>query len=297
MYTVALFSDVHMLPGLHVTLLSMLRSLDADKAPSVTIHLYLDSVPEREQQLLRKTHQLCDKGSSLQIVDYSPQSPTRGDLLHGNATTYGRLNLPLLLHDVAQCVYLDCDLIVNRTITDIFRLFDGEHILLVSGVGTRKYSVDTDLFKRAGYDLGGVYFNAGVMGIDLSLWREQDADRLVHTTAEKYCGMFKSADQALLNVAFHSSFRVIEEGFNVLLFPSSAACHDQGGRILHFVGSPKPWDFLGRFSSNHFPAWYSVYRDTAIADKLPIKYSSLKRTIRVARQSCKALKCNIRRKG
>ena len=290
MYTVALFSDVHMLPGLHVTLLSMLRSLDADKAPDVDIQLFLDHVPKREQQRLQETHQRCNKGSRLHIVDYSPQTPSGGDLLHGSATTYGRLSLPLLLPDASHCVYLDSDLIVNRSITEIFQHFDGEHTLLVGGVGHRKHSVDTALFTRAGLDLNGPYFNAGVLGIVLLLWRERDADRLVQTIAKKYRGMFKSADQALLNTAFHASFKAIGIEYNTAMYPAGPVCSESFEKILHFVGSPKPWDFLGSISSNHYEMWKSIYRETAIANIWPIKYSSLSRTVRVARQSYKAIK-------
>jgi len=74
MNTVALFSDKHMLPGLHVTLLSLLRALSPEWAPKTKVMLYLDGVPRSEQDLLRRTHQFCHKGSLLEIIDYNQNS-------------------------------------------------------------------------------------------------------------------------------------------------------------------------------------------------------------------------------
>ena len=297
MNTVALFSDKHMLPGLHVTLLSLLRALSPEWAPKTKVMLYLDGVPRSEQDLLRRTHQFCHKGSLLEIIDYTPLSPTGDDLLHGNATAYGRINLPHLIPDEARCVYLDCDLIVNSCISEIFQRFDDEHILLVDGTGKREYSLDKLLFRKAGLDLSGPCFNSGVMGINLGLWRDKDVDSIIKSTAIKFQGMFKSADQALLNVALHSSFKSIGNDFNTALFPTSPSCRILDKKIYHFVGSPKPWDFLGNFSSNHYKMWKSIYKDTSIGKKWHLRYTTIKRTFYVSRQSLKAIKTKVQQVG
>jgi lipopolysaccharide biosynthesis glycosyltransferase len=290
MNIVALFSDVHMLPGLHVTLLSMLRAFETKKSSNIKIILYLDAVPKKEHLLLYRTHELCHKGSTLEIVDYSPKSPTGGDLLHGNATAYGRINLSHLLPSETRCVYLDCDLVVNKCISEIFEHFDGEHVLLVDGEGKREFSLDKNLFEYAGLDITGSYFNSGVMGIDLALWRKRKIDSIIESTSKNYKGKFKCADQSLLNLALHSSFKSIGKEFNSALYPSSPACDILENRIYHFIGSPKPWDLFGSISSNHFQMWKAIYKDTAISSRWYLKYSSMKRLINISKQSFKALK-------
>lgn len=296
MNVVALFSDKHMLPGLHVTLLSLLQNLSLEWAPRTKVILFLDKVSKGEQNLLRETHQVSHKGSLLEIVEYTPTSPTGGDLLHGNATAYGRLNLPHLLPDEKKCVYLDCDLIVNRCISGIFEHFDNEHILLVDGEGKRNSSLDKLLFKKAGLDMAGACFNSGVMGINLELWRARNVDSLIEAAATKFQGMFKSADQALLNVALHSSFKSIGNDFNTALFPNSLSCRVSKKRIYHFVGSPKPWDVFGSFSSNHYEMWKSVYKGTAIGRKWHLRYTTLRRSFYVSKQSLRAFKTSIQQR-
>lgn len=286
-----------MLPGLHVTLLSSLRALSPEWAPKTKVMLFLDGVPRGEQDLLRKTHQSCHKGSLLEIIEYTPTSPSGGDLLHGNATAYGRINLPHLLPDEVKCVYLDCDLIVNRCISEIFQHFDDEHTLLVGGTGKREYSLDKSLFTKAGLDLTGACFNSGVMGINLGLWRDRNVDSIIESTAIKFRGMFKSADQAILNVALHSSFKSIGNDFNTALFPTSPSCRMTEEKIYHFVGSPKPWDFLGSFSSNHYEMWKSIYKDTSIGRKWPLRYTTINRCLNISKQSLRAIKTKVQQGG
>ena len=54
MHNVALFSDKYMLPGLHVTLCSLLEALP-ERAPELIINIFLDKVSETEKQLLDLT--------------------------------------------------------------------------------------------------------------------------------------------------------------------------------------------------------------------------------------------------
>ena len=294
MKPVALFSNIHMLPGLHVTLFTLLQSLKVSKQDEFVIHLFLDSVPSKEKELLKDTYSKFKEKAKLEITDYSPKSPTGEDLYYGNETVYGRINLANLLSESERCVYLDCDLIVNMSIGKLFECFDDEHILFVDGTEKREHSLDKKLFMEAGLDLKGSCFNSGVMGINLSLWRKKNVDETYRNTATKFRGMFKTADQALLNTALHSSFKSLGSAYNTLLYTSSPRVESIEEHIYHLVESPKPWDFLGRFASNHYNMWKHYYEQTAISKKWPLRYSSFKRTSSISMQLIRSLKSRIK---
>lgn len=294
MEAVAFFSNTNMLPGLHVTLLSMLRALKEEAGAGLTIYIYLDEVPEKEHRLLHETHQECARGTRLETIAYSPKTPTGGDLLLGNATAYGRLDLPNLLPEVSRCVYLDCDLVVNRCVSDFDAVFDGKNILFADGTGLRRNSLDRKLFEKAGLEMEGPCFNSGVMGMDLDRWRETGVDEKIVKVATEYQGMFGSADQALLNATLHDEFLPIGAGFNTQLFPTTEVPEEMEERIYHFVGSPKPWDFLGRWTSNHFKMWRQIYDETAISDKWQVRYSSFHRMIHVSKSSAQSVVQRVR---
>lgn len=281
---VAFFSDKHMLPGLHVSLLSLLRSLDEVKGKDFSIHLFLDNVPEREKRFLEQTHAVSPKGTTLVICDYVAKCPPGANLLRGNMTVYGPLFLAELLPDYSNCLYLDCDLYVNRPIHDLFEHFDGQHVLFVDGCRKRSKTIDGKLYEAAGLDMEGCFFNSGVMAMDLDLWRQREISKQCGEVARKYAGLFHSADQALMNVALDGQFKALGDSINTILFPKNKTPDKLEPRIYHYVGAPKPWDFLGSVQSQHYRMWHAVYRKTAIKDRWSLRYTTLKRALRMLRQ-------------
>src|ERR1035438_2322321 len=196
MLTIALFSDKAMLPGTHVTLASLLQN----STTPLQVILFANRIPDAEKQLLLKTFELSNKhGASFTIRDFKPTATAGANALHGNITTYGRLSLPNLLPKHPSVIYLDCDLVVAGDIAKMISIPDNK-VLVADGMGRRASTVDRQLFVAAKLDLEGPYFNAGVLGINLARWRGLDISLKCQTTIHKYPKMFKSADQAVLNV-------------------------------------------------------------------------------------------------
>lgn len=219
MKSIVFFADATVLPGLHVTLLSLLDSLGSDADAHIIV--FADGVSDLEKEMLRQTHAVHPRRTIMTFIDFVPKSPEGANSLNGNRVTYGRIYLADLLPDTEQCVYLDCDLLVCKPVDELFSFIDGQHTIYVDGTGRRSNSLDQELFREAGLDMNGPCFNPGVMGLDLRLWRARDRNLACQSMARKYSGMFRSADQALLNVVFHDDFSALGEEFNMRLYPSS----------------------------------------------------------------------------
>ncbi|MCC5838576.1 MAG: hypothetical protein JJT96_00515 [Opitutales bacterium] len=293
---IAFFSDQHMLPGLHVALLSLLEALDDPDREAVSIYLFLDNVPSEETRRLRETASLArHKRFELSVSEFSPKAPEGAVGLHGNATVYGRLRLPELLPNAVRCLYLDSDLVIHRDVREVFDHFDGEHILLVDGAGTREYALERDLFAKAGLSLQGPVFNSGVMGIDLALWRSTDVAGKCADTARVYGQELLSADQALLNIVLSDAFKALGDAYNTQLFPWAPPVDHLERRIYHFVGSPKPWDPFGAWFSSHYRLWWPIYKRTAIGHRSPLRYATRGRTLSIARQIVRSAVRKFRR--
>ncbi len=279
MKNVVFFSDLSCLPGLHVTLLTVLQRLSRPRDVRITV--FADHIPEREKRRLRETWALAKSEAELVIRDFVPQAV--GDLtsLHGNYTAYGRLFLSSLLPDADQCLYLDCDLIVHMAVDEIFASFDGKHTLLVNGNGDREFALDRELFIKSGIGLSAPCFNSGVMGIDLALWRARGRDAQIVAAAERYHDLLIAQDQSLLNLVFHDDFFAMGSKINHALNPQDSGVIAEGV-INHLVGSPKPWDLFGSILSNYHGVWLEHYRATAIGAVPMIRYISLVRSVRIA---------------
>ncbi len=230
---VAFFTDRAMLPGLHAALISLLDSnpnLEADT------YVFSDGLSKSDETRLIETWTTGEPTRALNIRKYSPKAI--GNTLHGNATAYGRLYLGDLLPNYDRCIYLDCDIVVNASLQDLIYLLPPDGLLAADCTGDRNWSLDRQLFIDTGIGLDGPCFNSGILAINLNTWRSSNALGKCRDIASQFTGRFASADQALLNVAFHD--RVISFGsqYNHPLYPSTDLPKSLDNHIYHFVGSP-----------------------------------------------------------
>lgn len=259
-----------MLPGTHVTLASMLKHTRG----VFDVILFADQVSDADKVLLQQTVERNSIKVNFEIRDYSPKAPKAANSLHGNTTTYGRLYLSELLPECDFVLYLDCDLVINYDVEAIFNI-KTDKLLIADGVGVRKYTLDVPLFKAANVDLDGQYFNAGVLGINLKRWRELNALQLCFNAMEQFPNMFVAADQSVLNCTFHNDFYCAGDDINYPVYPITPYYAVPPKKIVHFVGSPKPWDFGGSLHPNHH-LWQS-WKSATTLPKYLFRYYSLRR--------------------
>lgn len=285
-FNVAFFSDRAMLPGLHASLASLLVN---SNTLALKIYVFSDGLQDEDLALLSQTFELNSRhaGSSLHF-EKAPNMAIKGaNALHGNYTTYGRLYLAQILKDDDYVLYLDSDLIIELDVAEIFASFDDQHILFVDGTGTREYTVDRQLFLNAGLDLASPCFNAGVIGINLKRWRAEHIFEKCMDVIAQYPYQFKSADQAVLNVALHNDFKSLGEKINSMAFPSVVLNKERSHSIYHFVGSPKPWDIFARRFHQSYQLWEKYHLKGALANRSLWPYYSLKRTINISKSYLK----------
>jgi lipopolysaccharide biosynthesis glycosyltransferase len=263
MRTVAIFADRWILPGLHVTLCSLLDyARDSDP---FRIVVFAEGVSRRDQRLLRATAEHRLGRHTLDVRDFV-MPDTRGlKSLRGNYTTYGRLFLADLLPDTDACVYLDSDLIVTCPIDPLLARASSNGLLHADGTGLRWQSFDNASFERLGLDTSKPHFNGGVLAINLAEWRAKHVGEECLEFARKHGDLLLSADQMVLNAVLGDRFEPFGATFNTHVWSDSPEIpnRDRTGRIFHLVGSPKPWDYLGRFAHGNFGFWREWAKKTA----------------------------------
>jgi lipopolysaccharide biosynthesis glycosyltransferase len=96
---------------------------------------------------------------------------------HISTATYARLFIPALLPTSEKALYLDCDLVVRRCVGDLYDQPMGEYAAMaVANAGAPYVSSPLGLpyWWRAGRRADDVNFNAGVLLMNLSAWRDSD---------------------------------------------------------------------------------------------------------------------------
>lgn len=150
---------------------------------------------------------------------------------------YYRLKIQELLPNINKVIYLDCDVVVNRSLKELF---------------------DTDL---EGFPIGGVldinkrmlkknpnYVNAGVLLIDIENIRHSTFEQKALEWTKEHAQTIKMGDQEIINEVLKGNIKILKDNWNVqssnFVNRSSYTHHPY---IIHYVSSRKPWHF-GSFS-------------------------------------------------
>ena len=212
------------------------------------IFVFVDTVSEDGVRMLRTTGSAF--GLSITIITLDSAllkdlgSGTRKGLPHVSNATYGKLMIPLSLPETyKRCLILDCDILVRG---DLDRLFSTD--LQGHCLAAAKDALHADKSAdRLGLPSGAMYFNCGVLLVDLDDWRSEKPINRVAGEIVKYRERLLYMEQDILNIMFASRFLQLAPQWNamVIIVPQGVVKNWQGAieeqSILHFAGEIKPW--------------------------------------------------------
>lgn len=149
--------------------------------------------------------------------------------------TYYRFIIPFLFPNIQKAIYLDVDIIALGDIADLFSTDLGKYILgAVEDCGSSDYIEKCK--KNIEIDLNSVYFNAGVLVIDLEKWRDKEVSKSLFQIENKYRGELLCNDQDILNKYFENNYMTLDKKYNSLDLNKDTV-------LRHYYGPVKPWHF------------------------------------------------------
>ena len=252
--TIAFCINSTAMMGLGPTLSSLIRNC----AESAALNIFFLCGELQENDQLNISNLLVREGfkGKFQFIDFNPQE-IFGTFrsLHGDWTTYGRFLLPELLN-ASRVLYLDADLIIE---TDLLMLEDfdfGGHALAAVSANRVKHALDRPFLNgKLQVPMDNSYFNAGVLYFDLDSWRLNDYKETCLSLARTYPDELISHDQTLLNAIFSDRFTRLDKRYNCAWYAHASRPKTADKMILHFLGSPKPWDPGASFIHNGYETW------------------------------------------
>lgn len=242
----------------------MLTSLLVNNS-DVQIYVLTEGLTVENENIIReevegkggKVH-FCIVDSS--IVEKFPMPEGTG-LQHISRATYYRLLISdLLPESIEKVIYMDCDIIVNKSIQDLWNIdLTGFALAAVKQIG---YGYEAE---RLGYPIEYGYFNAGVNMINLTYFREHNISRqLIKYIADNY-SKIKYHDQDTLNAVLYDQTLHIMPQWNMTSVIYAYQLNKRGDRasggivndyktekenafltmkdpyVVHYVSRPKPW--------------------------------------------------------
>ncbi len=177
-----------------------LSLLDNNQGEKICIHLLANGLTDAEQQLVQQC--VRKKGAQISLYNISDQlfeSFSLGNVEgHISKTTFARLFLPSILPlNIERILYLDCDIIITDNLLSLWQYDLGNNEIGAveddaSGIATQ--------YERLHLPLSHIYFNAGVLLIDLNRWRARGFQQLAVDYLNQNGRDLRYADQDVLNV-------------------------------------------------------------------------------------------------
>lgn len=290
---IAICADINIEVGLHVTLVSL-----AEHA-SEPFRLYLlhKGYSDGDLQKIAETLKPFAHRVELQLIAFDDSLFQNYRGLHGNKFAFTRIVLADQL-PVDKVLYLDSDLYVEADACALFRKPLGDYVIAANPVASMDRSLEKAFYESLNVDMKSMYFNSGVLLLDLAKWRAQGLTKKCFDFADQYPNELVTADQTVLNYLFQpNQYLFLENHWNTKLYPSTptiSAEQAAGGEkcIYHFVGSPKPWDLFGEFLHKNYGIFSKGLKSTAcrrFKSYWPLKWSTLIRASKLARSYYKLL--------
>jgi lipopolysaccharide biosynthesis glycosyltransferase len=195
-------------------------------------------------------------GQQLEFVSVEPRLFQAARVSgHVSVATYFRILIPEILPpDVARVLFLDSDIVVRGTITELYEqpLDRYTHAAVANPV--------CGVFKAhppsLGIPAGTPYFNAGVLLFNLDVWRSEHIGDRVMDYINTHGARLRFWDQDALNATLHSRWLKCHPTWNAVAaffegIPAAELEVSQADltavaanpRIVHFTGSWKPWNY------------------------------------------------------
>lgn len=127
-----------------------------------------------------------------------------------SVAAFARLFTPLLLPKLHKILYLDCDIMVLHSLKELLQLdLNSSPCAAVS----EPFSV---LHRRnIGMSSDDVYYNSGIMLIDLDIWRKEDILKDFLACIERHNGRVPYVDQGVINEVFRGRIATLPAKYNV----------------------------------------------------------------------------------
>lgn len=271
----------------------VMKSILIHSKESYEFHvLSYDDIGEEIQdfeKMLKKSH------SNFTVTFHKISSQTFSEVnilnSHLSIAAYNRLLIPEVLMEYKKCIYLDCDILVNGDLKELFQYEIGDNYiagvrdnnLIVMDENRRKH------MQRLGIPSMNTYVNSGVLIMNLDRLRKDNIVEKFLTQSQKD-NLFE--DQDVINVCCYGAIAILPLKYNLFHFYSGKNIKALFYRdykesdfefdwekpfILHMGGFYKPWlsmRFVGADEWWEYADDFSeslIYRQTkALLDNNPV---------------------------
>lgn len=258
-------ADRRVLPGLHVAAYSVVANhLASDSL--VHVHVFSDDLTPTDVALLKETLNNAGRPYSLEMHAVSASLFSRFPSMAGSWGPYFRLLVPQVLA-AERIIYVDVDTVCHLDVSGFMALDLGEHPAGFVAETTIGATPDRSLAERLPQAGDKPYFNSGVMVVNRKLWLKKNVTERCLEFLQAVPVLY--LDQTALNYVLFGDWQPLDTRFNFISnwrknWPFLRDEAQLKGKLIHFLDSPKPWDFMGEWVHPQYHLWRAVLEQTAM---------------------------------
>lgn len=198
------------------------------------------------EDIKRKLAAMNDKNYSVSFVNVQSELMKIDNKLHTRdyytKSTYYRLFIQKLFPQYDKAIYLDSDIVVTEDISKLYNIELGTN--LVAGA-IEDVMTNVDIFGRYVEQCLGIsrykFFNAGVLLINLKLFRDENVEGQFVELLTKY-KFSVTQDEDYLNVICKDRVHYLDDGWNRSPM-ENLNFDDKNIKIVHYKINMKPWHY------------------------------------------------------
>lgn len=148
---------------------------------------------------------------------------------------YYRLMLQKLLPKVKKIIYLDCDIVVNTSLKNLFETDLEDNI--IAGV------LDARVKHKKKWK-NTKYINSGMVVFDLEKIRKENIEQQFIEYTKNNTNKIQTGDQEIINCTLEGRIKILPDEWNVQVSGfASRTSFTRHPKIIHYIGYYKPWVF------------------------------------------------------
>jgi lipopolysaccharide biosynthesis glycosyltransferase len=238
---IALASDERYFPGLYCAIASALSH--SNPARKLDVKVLDGGLSQSSRDTLSRLTDRIGKDVGLEFVTAEASVFGAATLGPGQShMTYCRILLPQLVN-VPRLIYLDCDTLVFRDLSELFDLELTPRKVLAAVRDSETLSLSQDslvLAKAMNLSTEGAYFNCGVMLMNLDELRRQHFLESAVDFLNRWSGKYRFWDQSVINFLLHGQIDDLPEYWNRASWRFDAQQNNDLDCVLHYTTSA-PW--------------------------------------------------------
>lgn len=244
---ICLCINVSYAPHAAVLMASVLRHTNGSATCFHLLHDGVERARIAEIDAMLAAANACSAWYEVSDLKAPPEATAHG----WSASASYRLLIPELLpQSVQRVLYLDSDMVVLDDITELWGIdLEGRALGAVREIP----SEEDARMRLERFGPGHVYFNSGVLLLDLNTWRRERLAARVWAAMAAGKGEYRYPDQDALNAVFDGRWKRLPDRWNMQRLFTKVRASELGVSlgeyarmalrpgIIHFTGNPKPW--------------------------------------------------------